>query len=337
MKKLLSVLLCVSIAVSLITASTATTFAQSSDSVYDNDALIENLENIVDELEVKQPQKPELAPTSARPLYVSEKPATSYDEFDGYTFGCIGDVDFDDAVSIIDATAIQRHIAEIRILNATACKLSDTDMDSKISIMDVTAIQLYIAEKSNNEYINHILYSPIETSLEDAFDEIGEFVLNNGEFSIENGDYFVESTQTTEDAEVTMRIGYFPDENHMSEPDITLLTTTYIPEYDSYCYLVMNFSRDTRNFSFYLSEYTDDFDLYQLWGDGKVVNITEDYEFEFKFTKRNFSSDYGVTYEQVEEMLSPMCLMNIILAEEYITNDILGSVLDLVYDLSLLL
>ncbi len=337
MKKLLSVLLCVTMAVSLITASTATTFAQSNDYHYHNETLIENFENIFDDLEIKEAKKTEIAMTSARNLYVSEMPASSYDEFDGYTFGCIGDVDFDEVISIMDATAIQRHIAELRILDATACKLSDTDMDSKITIMDVTAIQLYLAGKSNNKYIDHILYSLAETSLEDSFDEIGDYILENGEFDYSNGDYFIDSTTVTDDAEVYLRMGYLPDYDGLMDPSLTVYTLTYVPEYDSYCYFVMNFSRDTRNFTFYLTEYTDDFELYQLWGNGKVENINEDYEFDFKFTKKNFSSDYGITYSQVEESLSPMCLMNIILAEEHITNNILGSVLDLVYDLTLLI
>ena len=59
MKKLLSVLLCVTMAVSLVTASTATTFAQSNDYHYHNEALIENFEDIFGDLEIKEAKKAE--------------------------------------------------------------------------------------------------------------------------------------------------------------------------------------------------------------------------------------------------------------------------------------
>ena len=57
----------------------------------------------------------------------------------------LGDVDGDGVVSIIDATCIQRYLAEILIYsyNETA---ADTDGDGKVTILDATSIQRYLAE-----------------------------------------------------------------------------------------------------------------------------------------------------------------------------------------------
>ena len=65
-----------------------------------------------------------------------------------------GDVDFDYEITIKDATAIQKHLAEIEILekdytfadeNGVRYHLSDFDRDGERTIKDATAIQKYIA------------------------------------------------------------------------------------------------------------------------------------------------------------------------------------------------
>ena len=57
----------------------------------------------------------------------------------------LGDVDGDGAVSIIDATCIQRHLAEIPVY-AYNEKAADTDGDGEVTILDATGIQRYLAE-----------------------------------------------------------------------------------------------------------------------------------------------------------------------------------------------
>ncbi len=58
----------------------------------------------------------------------------------------LGDVDNDQKITIMDATAIQRHIAKTKTLSDDALSRADTDKDSKVSIMDATAIQRYVAK-----------------------------------------------------------------------------------------------------------------------------------------------------------------------------------------------
>lgn len=56
-----------------------------------------------------------------------------------------GDADMDGQVSIMDATAIQLHIASLEMLSDLGAVAADVDDDSEISIIDATEIQLFIA------------------------------------------------------------------------------------------------------------------------------------------------------------------------------------------------
>lgn len=57
-----------------------------------------------------------------------------------------GDVYYDENINIMDATAIQQHLANINQLKETRYEAADVDGDSKITIMDATIIQQYLAQ-----------------------------------------------------------------------------------------------------------------------------------------------------------------------------------------------
>ncbi len=57
----------------------------------------------------------------------------------------VGDVNLDGDINIKDATAIQKHIAMLEILEGEALALADYDTDTVITIKDATAIQKFIA------------------------------------------------------------------------------------------------------------------------------------------------------------------------------------------------
>ena len=57
----------------------------------------------------------------------------------------LGDADLDGEVNIIDATAIQRHIANIITLPENAMVPADVDKDGEPTIIDVTLLQRYFA------------------------------------------------------------------------------------------------------------------------------------------------------------------------------------------------
>ena len=58
----------------------------------------------------------------------------------------LGDVDSDSEVSILDATAIQLHFAQLKALSEEQINNGDTDGDKELSVLDATAIQLFLAQ-----------------------------------------------------------------------------------------------------------------------------------------------------------------------------------------------
>lgn len=89
---------------------------------------------------------------------INGKPAEvlldSSDKVAGFTFDftipkydfMLGDVNGDGDITIMDATAIQLHIAQLEMLPEDKLACADTDGDGKIAIMDATQIQLFIAQ-----------------------------------------------------------------------------------------------------------------------------------------------------------------------------------------------
>ncbi len=63
----------------------------------------------------------------------------------GYEFE-IGDVDGDGQVSIIDATEIQRHIAQLNTIPEDGLVFADADNDGEVSVIDATHIQRFVAQ-----------------------------------------------------------------------------------------------------------------------------------------------------------------------------------------------
>ena len=58
----------------------------------------------------------------------------------------LGDVDGDGEVTIIDATEVQRHIAQISVFNDAQLKAADVDRDGEVAIIDASDIQRYVAQ-----------------------------------------------------------------------------------------------------------------------------------------------------------------------------------------------
>lgn len=60
--------------------------------------------------------------------------------------GILGDANVSERVDIRDVTQIQRHIAELELLNDYQQELADVDRDEGVTILDATEIQLVLAE-----------------------------------------------------------------------------------------------------------------------------------------------------------------------------------------------
>ena len=65
--------------------------------------------------------------------------------FDRYYEPLYGDVDGDGTITIIDATIIQRALADLHHLSAFQQELADVDSDGEVSVLDATYIQRYLA------------------------------------------------------------------------------------------------------------------------------------------------------------------------------------------------
>lgn len=69
------------------------------------------------------------------------------DGFAVYKKGNLGDVNYDGIVDIKDATTIQMHIVEMKLLDRETILLADTDGDGEVTICDVTKLQKYIVKQ----------------------------------------------------------------------------------------------------------------------------------------------------------------------------------------------
>ena len=65
----------------------------------------------------------------------------------------IGDPDQDDEVTILDATLIQRSLADLAELSKIQQYLADADGDGDVSVLDATAIQRWLADLPTSELI----------------------------------------------------------------------------------------------------------------------------------------------------------------------------------------
>ena len=78
--------------------------------------------------------------------YISEKPFEEVAEVDGLkVIGYLGDLDADKEITIMDATQVQLHLAQLVELDESQSFAADTDKNGEISILDVTNIQLFLA------------------------------------------------------------------------------------------------------------------------------------------------------------------------------------------------
>ena len=62
------------------------------------------------------------------------------------SFVLLGDANEDGRITVLDITAIQRHIAEIQPLTDKGYKAADVNGDGEVTIEDATALQMYLAE-----------------------------------------------------------------------------------------------------------------------------------------------------------------------------------------------
>ncbi|MBQ8860738.1 MAG: hypothetical protein IJ015_05340 [Ruminococcus sp.] len=334
MKKLLSVALIFTLVLSMTVMSAFPTTATTVDVKEISKNAYNSLENALSELEITPAVKPEIATTSARTFSVSKEAGISFDEVDGYVYGYVGDSDDDGFVSVMDATAIQLHLAQTQIISAVSCKMSDVDMDNQATIMDATAIQLHLASIQEYEYINHVLYSPYDdfNPLLDTFDDIAQYIKENGFAGEDENSYYMFNYEEYENDNVYYSLDYYEDYDVIS-----VYTSTYIAENDAYIDTTMNITRGNMIFDYYSDMYSDSDIFYKWTGFGEIVDITDDFETTTDLVCEEFETAYNIPESDITESLSLMPLTNIVVIDSFVCYDVPCSAFDLVYDVQSLI
>ncbi len=105
------------------------------------------------EPETEPVTEPETKPTEPEttPPFVPTEPVGDRVEF------ILGDTDLDGQLSIIDATIIQQHIAELTVLKDIAALAADSDQDEFISVVDATIIQMCLVDKDTGTNVGKVI------------------------------------------------------------------------------------------------------------------------------------------------------------------------------------
>lgn len=93
-------------------------------------------------------EKPTSAPTQAPTQAPTPAPTQAPKPTTPSARIMIGDADMDNAITIVDATRIQRKIAGLTVLSADETIAADADEDGAITILDATAIQRHLVDLS---------------------------------------------------------------------------------------------------------------------------------------------------------------------------------------------
>lgn len=78
-------------------------------------------------------------------IATADENTPSVSSVDEACFGKLGDTDTNRKINIKDATAIQKHLANIQLLSENGLALADVNADGKLSVQDATSIRKYIA------------------------------------------------------------------------------------------------------------------------------------------------------------------------------------------------
>ena len=75
-----------------------------------------------------------------------------------------GDTDLDGQVTVLDATRVQRYLADLTTLSDDAKLTADADCDGSVTIMDATAIQRWLADLDDGYPIGEPISAAYEES-----------------------------------------------------------------------------------------------------------------------------------------------------------------------------
>lgn len=96
----------------------------------------------------------------------------------------LGDADLDGSVTVLDATRVQRHLADLTTLSYEAMLTADADEDGSVTILDATAIQRWLADLDEDHPIGEPIsgQTPTEGQTEKATEEATEAEVTGDEW-----------------------------------------------------------------------------------------------------------------------------------------------------------
>lgn len=252
--------------------------------------------------------------------FYSEEPYEDITTVDGYVFGYIGDADGDSSVSVLDATAIQMHIAQLSELSDDGYELSDVDLDGEVSVLDATAIQMFIAQLSDNPYITHTLY--YDDYIEYTFDQIADYLIQYGDYDSESNYYYtIYFPSDLDDVEYGLILSYYPDEDC-----ICFYSEYYQISTDTYVGTFIEIERGDPVFIFGTYMYDDDEIYYEAYGCSELVDNDE---YIFNTDCQSFTSDYYSDFSEIQDVCERQFRIAMVVADELLWDYIDGYVTDI--------
>lgn len=257
--------------------------------------------------------KVDLSETSTAQLFYSDEPYADITPVKGFVYGFIGDSDGDNGISIMDATAIQLHIAQIELLSENNQALADVDFDKNISIIDATEIQLFIAQLSENPYITHTLYE--DDYIEYTFDQIANYIKTYGYYDSEEGYYYTYYEPTNiNDADYNLFLTYYPEYNC-----IDFFGTYYQISTDIYVDTYISIYRGNPAFWFGTTLYDEDYVYCDAFGSAELV---DDVEMIFDIDCTDFESAAYSDFSEIESIATNQFEIAIAVADEFLWEHI---------------
>lgn len=218
--------------------------------------------------------------------------------YDGCTvYGYIGDTDGDGEVTVLDASLIQLSLVDKATLSENGYLLSDTDGDDSVSVLDAATIQLFLVGKSDNEYITRTVFAFVEeTDRTLAFDMISEMIMGIGTYEEEGDFYYIDYYDYYGEDVLGIVAVYLPEYKA-----IQIESALYSPENEIMLDSVIDIFRGMSVFVFdsFMSDANLETFYFDTIGNAELTSEEPD---AFDIECGSFESEYYSDFSEVEEL-----------------------------------
>lgn len=264
--------------------------------------------------------KIDVAQTLTPQFYISDEPYQEITPINGFVYGYLGDADLDDAVSVMDATAIQQDCASLSSLDENAYVLADVDLDDSVSVMDATQIQQFMASMATNEYISHTVYE--DDLICYTFDQMAEYLIEYGSYTSVNEHYYIDFELP--DYNCYLFMAYYPESQ-----SIDFLTSFYEAESNATVSTLMMVTRNNPVFDYSCVMQDSDFDYLEYFESYGTAELMDLDTLSFAIENEGFTSQFTDDFSEFEDVVSSQFILTIAIADEMLWEYIDGYVSDI--------